>query len=43
MGNLNTTRCKNLDIEYSSKKVEEQCTSVKAAKKLFWGGMILIK
>lgn len=31
-----------MDIEYSSKKVEEQCTSVKAAKKLFGGDMRLV-
>ena len=32
-----------MDIEYSTKKVEEQCTSVKAAKKLFGGYMGLVR
>ena len=30
-----------MDIEYSSEKVREQCTSLKAAKKLFGGNNAL--
>lgn len=32
-----------MEIEYSTPKVQEQCTSVKAAKKLFGGDMILVR
>ena len=42
MGNLNLQEV-NLELEYASDKVKLQCTSVKAAKKLFGGDAILIK
>ena len=32
-----------MEIEYSNEKVEEQCTSVKAAKKLFGGDAVLAR
>lgn len=42
MGNLNLQEV-NLELEYASDKVKLQCTSVKAAKKLFGGDAVLIK
>ena len=32
-----------MEIEYSSEKVKEQCTSVRAAKKLFGGDAVLVR
>ena len=32
-----------MEIEYSNEKVKEQCTSVKAAKKLFGGDEVLVR
>lgn len=32
-----------MEFEYSSKEVKSQCTSVKAANKLFGGDAILVK
>lgn len=32
-----------MEIEYSNRTIEEQCTSVKAAKKLFGGDMVLVR
>ena len=41
MGNLSITRREGLELEYSTEKVKEQCTSVKAANKLFGGDAVL--
>ena len=40
-GNLIAMRRADLEIVYANEKVEEQCTSVKAANKLFAGDTVL--